>query len=238
MSNGCLDPSPQISLTFTGAFPSPRALRATPVPSPRYGNSLQNLGDGIYSQGIVDLNNSGTVSSLPSPATLQDGQIVRFQGDGYSWLFAYNATSLYTNKWEFVGGPPLYTVLDDAGTLSPGGSDQWADPGGSGPGPSLQAPLNATYIVDFGFHGIPAAVNHRLQMGIALAGVLPADSATTSIPATITDNLTNYGASSRRFVSGGMQANDVFKAVYRDGASSGTSHIAHRWISITPIRAV
>lgn len=68
------------------------------------------------------------------------------------WHLRYRAANTTSNKWEFVGGPPLYAVIETADTFSAGGAGAWVDFSGAGntPGPDIQIPVPGFYLMRFG----------------------------------------------------------------------------------------
>lgn len=233
MSNGCLDPSPQIDLTFTGTFPAPRALRATPILSPTYGNGLENKSNGMYTPSPVYLPGS----QFPSVA-VDDGTLVILYIGGQSWMFRYNfQTDFPTDPWEFIGGAPNLARRDAQGTHAPVGNDTWQTTlTGDIAGPSVTLPVAGVYLVEFGHVGIPAKIGSRNQSGVSVNGADPTDNNTASVANAATAINGNYESASRMTQLSGLSAGDVVSLRYRDGGDSGTSYFNRRWIAVTPVR--
>ena len=91
---------------------------------------------------------TGLVASLfpqvtEFPSSPYNGQIVLFEvTSGLRWAFVYNKNSAESNKWEFIGGPPLVAQDDDQGTRA---STSYGDLTGSGTGPTLTLPMPGVY---------------------------------------------------------------------------------------------
>lgn len=78
-------------------------------------NQLNVVGPGITTSAI----------SGGPPANPTDGDIwiaSAVDTNGTRWQFQYNAGSSSTYKWEFIGGPPIWTHYDYSGGLSLGNS--------------------------------------------------------------------------------------------------------------------
>src|SRR3982751_539430 len=68
-------------------------------------------------------------ATLGLPATPYDGQVACLQAAvGVVWAFRWNAA---TSRWDFIGGPPLYAVVE--ANQVPATVNAWTDPATVGP---------------------------------------------------------------------------------------------------------
>jgi hypothetical protein len=157
------------------------------------------------------------------------------------WHLRYRAANTTTNKWEFVGGPPLYAVIENVDTLNAGGAGVWSDLTGAGntPGPDIQIPVPGFYLMRFGaLISNPGTWTTRSSTQVApgLPGAgdpTVADSAQHGIWMT--------GLNADISVEREQQANITVgrvRMMIRSGADTGGALInfSRRWMEITPYR--
>ena len=112
------------------------------------------------------------------PASPADGDLWQLQVDaaaGIYWMFRYNAGSVSTFKWEFLGGAPL---MDEVAAIQSTASAVYADLGTVGPQVTL--PRAGDYVESFGCKMVgPVSLAWRGHMAIKRAlrilGVAAAD---------------------------------------------------------------
>ena len=90
------------------------------------------------------------VSVLPSEPV--DGEEINYQNAametlGVVWRFRYRAASASSLKWEFVGGPPMYTARLGSMSREVGGIAELTS------GPKLIVPLTGNYIISLWLRG-------------------------------------------------------------------------------------
>jgi hypothetical protein len=170
------------------------------------------------------------VTSLPGSP--QDGQIVAYKADataGVIWLFRYRAGSASAHKWEFIGGSPLYAVVDTDEALVNGA----AYVNLTTVGPSVTAPLAGEYMVREGaliYQTAGAVASSFMSYSVGATGAVDAD-ALQFQPSLVNEVYHN----SRESRKTGVAAADAFTAKYK-GTAAITVHWARRHLSITPIR--
>ena len=162
-------------------------------------------------------------TSLPgSPVDGQEAILVdSLTNPSYSWRFRYHAASTSPYKWEFVGGAPLYSVVDalEYGTTAWGYLATF--------GPSAVIPRNGEYQVSYGYSGNNVNNDGTNYMALAIDGTLQGGNAIAGG--------TSYGgmqftpAVTRKFV---INAAQTVAAQYY--ASGGWFQC--RWLSVVPIR--
>ena len=114
------------------------------------------------------------VSTLPGSPT--DGQIVHYQSAamaalGIIWAFRFKQS---TNKWEFVGGPPL-TGQAAGGTLFAAAVGTWANPH-AGSIVDITVPLGGDYWIESSMQILSSAggiANFSPVLGVGGSGVSP-----------------------------------------------------------------
>ena len=148
MVSPCTESNPWITLTQNTAG----QLQATPVASPRQGNSLRLEDDGIFVPGYV--------SQQTRPVGAQDGDLWTYWFDAspVEWNFVYRTAD---GGWVWHGGGDLSDEVDVLGTRAGSASPVYGNltvGGAGGTGPTVTLPFAGTYVFWFGAE-IGAAAN-------------------------------------------------------------------------------
>lgn len=207
--------------TVTPAFSVGEVL--TSLAMTNIGNDLDWLGGA-----------SGRGTSFP--ASPVDGQPYVYTADatnGVEWTFKYNAGSGSTYKWEFVGGPPLFSEVATQETTSSGSYAALTTAG-----PSVTTPRAGDYFVDQGaWFSSTASVTEQLLMSydIGATGAVDADAviAGVSFGGTIAQS-----ASARRRLKTGIAASTAFVSKYKINPGGSAGYFGNRWISLLPVRVI
>lgn len=171
------------------------------------------------------------VASLP--ASPVDGQECYYQNAalatlGVVWRFRYRAASASAYKWEFVGGPPIFSRTSDAVTVTSGTYGIFGSP------PGFYNPLAGEYWIKQGvmthFYGQAGSG------GIADQAVW--NNSTGAVLTNITPASFISGANAGGTVTGsGLEALAVNQQIIVVNKTSAQNHaIQQRWIEGTPIR--
>lgn len=75
------------------------------------------------------------------PLAAADGNILVYEGSGFSWLLKYHRTSGY---WHFIGGPPIIAEVDTSESTS---SATYVDL--ATVGPTVVVPFSGDYLVEY-----------------------------------------------------------------------------------------
>jgi hypothetical protein len=207
------------------------ALVADPIISADANNGFECRPDGMWTpRGPVVVDNI--------PADAEDGdEILLKVGSGDTtifWAFYYWAAETSDYKWLFTGGPPLVNKRDPAGTIAPGGGNDWATLGATETaGPGIDLPIDAYYNFDFGCRIDSATDGQVSQVGISQTGSDPGDADTAS-------NANEHQAS----VVGtwfpfdtAYPAGTHMRLMYRCSGTGGTATFDYRWIKGQPVKA-
>jgi hypothetical protein len=143
----------------------------------------------------------------------------------YQWRFRFNNGSANTDKWECVGGTPLYAEVTTAETTSSASYAALATAG-----PTVTTPRAGVYVVEHGFRvsTTAGAVTIVMSYDIGGTGAVDADGIIT------TGNAVGFGGMSRRRVKSGIAASTALTSKYK--TTAGPIGFADRWISILPVR--
>lgn len=186
--------------------------------------------DGPFYVGRVEITGSGTsVSALP--ASPYDGQIIFYTADatnGIIWQFRYRAASASSFKWEYVGGTPLFTTINNTGVT--GTSETTASNtyvALTTPGPSLTCPLGGDYQVDIGATSNHATSSGVMSYDIGGTGASDNDAFWFGTGACYANH---YGTR----IKTGLAASTALVSKYR--TVSATADFHNRWMRITPVR--
>lgn len=163
------------------------------------------------------------VSSLPSsPIDQQECIYVADATNGIKWHLRYRSASASSYKWEFIGGPPLYAVVDtDQSTVSASYGDITTA------GPTVTAPLAGDFRLNFSAESYNASVNTTNYVspnGVTNDESLSAQVGTASANFQIV----------RTILKTGVTASTAFKLQYK--TSGGTAHFLKRRIEAWPVR--
>lgn len=102
----------------------------------------------LVSQGRPQIT-AASLSSAPftSPYNGQEVTLVdSLTTPTYNWTFRYNASSVSTFKWEFIGGPPIIALVATSNSTN---SSTYTDLANVGPGVTI--PRTGVYTIVFGF---------------------------------------------------------------------------------------
>jgi len=178
-----------------------------------------------------------TPITLPRVTSAQMTALVPFDGmeiglavddtNGIVWHLRYNANSASAYKWEFVGGPPLYSTTG-------GTSDSTTTTGSwitSASSPTITAPRAGDYITHCG-----AEAAHSAAAGIISIGVAAGDTTPPEPWASFYEFSSNY----YQMISTGAQlpavaAGTVMK-IRLFNSNAGTAAYLRRWMDAIPVR--
>jgi hypothetical protein len=149
--------------------------------------------------------------------------------DGTVWQFRYNAGSASAFKWEFIGGPPLYTNVDTAQTTA---SLTYVDL--ATVGPQLLITRAGDYLVQFGAL-VSAPTGSTDLMSFAITGGTtygPNDGDSADYGNTGASAASNSIMTTRPIA--GINALSTITAKYR--VNGGTHTWQERWMTIIPVR--
>src|SRR5262245_14701541 len=160
------------------------------------------------------------------PATAVDGQEVilvdSLTAPTYNWRFRYVAAKA-TNKWVFVGGPPLYAEVATPETL--GTINTYLDL--ATVGPTVTVPVVGDYIVDIReAHSAPGASTVNVSYSIGAT-------AANDVDAIITGNIVNATYSQSRSRRKNALPAGALTMKYKTDAI--TPSFRNRSIEVTPI---
>lgn len=174
---------------------------------------------------------AGTVNygtTLPgSPTDGQEAVLVdSVTNPTYQWRFRYNAGSLNTDKWEFVGGSPAYAKV--AASESTASTAYVAL---TTVGPSFTIPRGGVYRVEVGSKHGPYNSNESLHSyDIGATGAVDGDAAvhnessgsnSSSMPVSVEEK--------------SLTASTALVSKYRALNATSVS-FSERWIRVTPVR--
>lgn len=168
------------------------------------------------------------VSSLPANPT--DGQEVYWLADatnGVMWRFRYNGTSASAYKWEFVGGPPLYSEVTTAETTT---STTFAALATAGP--AVVVPLAGDFNVDISFYGFNNSAGGRSSMSydIGGTGAVQADMVSIAVANASSDQHSGTRARVKTLATA-----STLTAKYQISTGS-TGTFSNRWMRVLPVR--
>lgn len=169
------------------------------------------------------------VTSLPSPA--YDGQIVLYDTgtDGVVWAFRYDAGSASAYKWQFIGGPPLTSLVDNLGSLA---NTAYNDIGVVGPSITLPA-IAGDFNVEHGCRMIAGtATAHEGFMSYSIAGGAASDANAAS---SISSGQFDGGTVQQFRPLTALAASTSFVCKYRTQTANNYD-FSKRWLAITPVR--
>ncbi len=173
----------------------------------------------------------GTVTAAPpgSPNNEDEWSMVADATNGVVWQFKYRSASASAYKWEFVGGPPMFSDVETGESLA---STTFVDL--ATVGPAITVPRAGDYLVAYGFQmtgGGAGGAGYMMSLSIAGASALDADGISTLPVIT-----SNFGATTARTaIKTGLSATNVLLAKYRSSSATSAT-IARRWLTVTPIR--
>jgi len=159
-----------------------------------------------------------------------DGQVIRLQVDatnGIEWLLAYRAGSASPYKWEFIGGPDIWSYVD----ASEGSATTGAWMNLTTNGPQVLAPRAGDYLAMYG-----SRFSHSASGGSGYLASAVGDT-TGSVPAAFAGVPTAAGVLTYglRAIHLGVAAGAAIKARYYNN-TVGTGTWLQRWQTVQPIR--
>lgn len=164
------------------------------------------------------------VSSLPvSPV---DGQEIYYQADGTNgviWHLRYRAASGSTFKWEYVGGPPLWSADETTVPVVVG------SPADLSPVVSIIVPLAGDYDVDLGVRQMVSLNGGQTDMALNVAGTV------TDLGSVSAGTQTGQAPGSMERRKTGLAASTVVKLQMR-AATAGPANSTGRWLRVRPVR--
>lgn len=172
---------------------------------------IEDLG-GATSEG-VSVASATALPSLPGNGDL----FVYEAGVGVSWMLRYRSS---TNKWDFLGGPPLRAVVETNQSRTAGGYGDLTTVG-----PDITIPLAGDYNITAGALCFNGAAGEAL-MSYAVGAVAALD-----------DDCVGHGGASgyvfaeRTRRKTGLAASTLIRAKYRDNGAS----FVNRSLAITPV---
>jgi hypothetical protein len=151
--------------------------------------------------------------------------------NGTAWQFRYNSGSASTYKWEFIGGPPVYSAVETQESTSSGSYVDLTTVG-----PSFTCARGGDYLTQHSadMYNGGGTAGWGAAMSISAGGSTPSDTDALYhvVPGVIQANL-NFGGKINRYP--GLAASAVIKAQYRF-TSGGTATFGYRRLLITPVR--
>jgi hypothetical protein len=176
-----------------------------------------------------------TTSGTIFPTSPADGNIFVYLADatkGVNWAFKYNAGSASTYKWEFIGGPPLFSLVATAETTT---STTYAAL--STAGPSIVLPLAGDYDTALGgliFGPASAGVGFFSVMSYDIGGTGAVD-ADAVFNMNAINSATLIGCNVARVERKASLSAVTLTAKYK--STSGTSaQFQNRFLSAVPVR--
>jgi hypothetical protein len=146
---------------------------------------------------------------------------------GIKWHLIYNSASGSAYKWEYVGGPPLFSENLSVGIIS---SSSYSDIGG----PSISIPRDGDYDIEIGFRvyqGVAGEKEWLMSYKIGAASASDNDAVTASCASDDTKT-PNAMKMRRKAALTAVTLASVFKKV--SGGASG--HALDVWMKATPVR--
>lgn len=173
------------------------------------------------------------VTSLPGSPT--DGQEIYYVANttnGVIWHLRYRSASASIYKWEFVGGPPLYSetlVQDDI--VATGSTFVDAS------GPNLTVPLSGEYLISFTVEYSCATTLAIPTASLSVVAKWPALAANLDNGTQIQTRTPSVsGGSGRTNMKRTLSSTNTLKLQYMSGAQ--TWSVWGRNLSILPVRVI
>jgi hypothetical protein len=152
--------------------------------------------------------------------------------NGIVWHLRYNANSASVYKWEFVGGPPLTSIINTDDSTTTSGS--WLNLPSTN-GPSITIPRAGDYTASYGSEYYNSATNNAaVGQGVCVGDTSPPMAAGRWIYNTTPVAGTGYSSMMKSPITG-LNASDVLKVRYYSG-SAGAAHWRSRWLDVIPAR--
>lgn len=170
------------------------------------------------------------VDYLPTALQAYDGQVIDYLADatnGVVWRFRYRAASGSSYKWEFIGGPPLSSVVATSESRSNSSYGALTTPG-----PSVTVPLAGDYDISLAARMIsPSGQLAQFSYDIGGTGAVDGDALHAGGSASTVDAFIGRPDNRKTIAA----ASTVLLAKYRS-TSGGAATFSDRRISIRPVR--
>lgn len=180
-----------------------------------------------------ELNSTRTPRGTRLPSSPADGDEFLYQvAEGIVWRFVFNAASSSDLKWEFQGGPPLYSSVLTRQTTS---STSYVDL--ATVGPSLTFPLRGDYDIIVGGYLFGSAVGNNIFMSASFAGAVALDANGINIyTSAVSSGFSHAAHSMRTYIAANLAAGSSAVAKYR--VTGGTGSFESRALSVVPRRVI
>jgi hypothetical protein len=212
--------TPQVGQTITGTGID----TATTITSVSAGTSPFTIGLSKYTTGVAS---SGTYNVSSSAG--DEYYYTANPTNGVVWHLRYSGP---TNKWEYVGGAPLGSIINTSTSEFSSSSYAWNPTGGTaGPGPSLVVPLAGTYRIEFGFD--VSSSNNDKTAGMGLFTSTANNTLITGAELSIPCHTNGATYTSAKYVH--YYTFTTAPTIYAQfNITANTATVSSRWISITP----
>jgi hypothetical protein len=149
--------------------------------------------------------------------------------NGTRWAFQYNAGSASTFKWEFIGGPPVRSLVDtDESSVTVGA---WFDL--ATVGPTVALARAGDYLTDFGADLYNSTNANGLGvLGVAEGAVAP----DTPVSNFFLGGINFDGMWTGRNRHNGIAAATTLRLRYWNSTAASTLHAVHRFLHVLPVR--
>jgi len=165
------------------------------------------------------------------PPLPNDGQVIYYQSaamaaDGVVWQFRYNADSVSTYKWEFIGGGALEDNIGVGAAFETTTSTSYTDLATTGP--TITVPLAGDYLVKTWANSVSSVAGNVTQLAVKIGAAATADASAGILGA----NANSASQAGTAILT--AAALDDLKMQYK--VSAGTGSWRNRRMTITPIR--
>lgn len=173
------------------------------------------------------------VTSLPSSPV--DGEIIFYEfEEGTVWQFRYNSGSASAHKWEFIGGPPAYDLVQTQETRN---ANSYANMTTTGPDFVVPAGFDGDFILEYGARCWTDQIG-----GQALGSISPDGGTTTPVDTDAFQQQSGLTASENNIISVSvcrefnLTGGDTARLQYKRVAGAGTATYSRRWLRAIPVR--
>ena len=165
------------------------------------------------------------------PGSPYNGQIIYFQAaSGYVWTLRYSSS---TTRWEFVGGSPMVSEVNEGTVL---GSAAWSVVATTGYPPTITVPRPGVYLVEHGgAYAGDGTTSNSGQQAVFNAGVIHNQSLIQFATQAVWPNTASGSfQGSRKTLITAAAANAVFDV--RNANLTGNSvNYQFRWLTVQPV---
>lgn len=209
-----------------------RVLPTNPVDAQKPELRLQSRINDLESR-LGGLESSSVAEKVTSiPAAPYDGQVIFYQNTdmgnaGVIWQLRYRAAIGDANKWEYVGGAPLYAEVATSSTRTANTYGALA----STTGPALLVPTSGIYIVHWGAM-IEASGTTGWRGRMSYEG---SDTAHVSAAGAGNAGGSAEGAVASRARTDTFGGGGTLTCTYKSDAGNSVA-FAHRFMSLVPVR--